>query len=41
MNINLQSKLDLLAEFDFTSATPKVKEAAFYLTPGSKITEGS
>ena len=36
-NQKFEGKLELLAEFDFTQNTPKIENAKYYITPGSKI----
>ena len=36
-NQKFEGKFELLAEFDFTQYTPKIENAKYYITPGSKI----
>jgi len=38
--IKFEGELKLLAEFDFTKNTPKVKKAGYFINIGSKITNG-
>ncbi len=36
-NLNFEGELTLLAEFNFQKNTPEIKEAKYFITPGSKV----